>query len=200
MDHYHPYQLTGIILTSFTPCASNEITSYDQVILSQYLGKSAKDRVIGLETVEFQVNLLGINSISISAYGLYYVVSEYDKEKTAFEELYNIYIKQDIDSLYKLAITENTAANQALLDNRNINWVDTIPDLISASPCLIVVGAGHLGGENGLINLLENEGFILTPVLLNANNMAYKSLSTYTGNTARNIILFNKYLRRISCI
>ena len=33
--------------------------------------------------------------------------------------------------------------------------------------CFIAVGAGHLGGENGIIRLLQKEGFYLTPIYLN---------------------------------
>jgi uncharacterized protein YbaP (TraB family) len=31
---------------------------------------------------------------------------------------------------------------------------------------LFAVGAGHLGGDNGVLKLLEKEGFTITPIQL----------------------------------
>jgi len=38
--------------------------------------------------------------------------------------------------------------------------------MIANKRCFIAVGAGHLGGPNGVIRLLEKEGYTLTPVEL----------------------------------
>jgi uncharacterized protein YbaP (TraB family) len=37
---------------------------------------------------------------------------------------------------------------------------------ITKNKCFIAVGAGHLGGENGVIRKLQKEGFTLTPIEL----------------------------------
>jgi uncharacterized protein YbaP (TraB family) len=52
------------------------------------------------------------------------------------------------------------------LSKRNQNWVPKIKESISSKKCFIAVGAGHLGGPNGLIRLLQKEGYTLTPVQL----------------------------------
>jgi hypothetical protein len=33
--------------------------------------------------------------------------------------------------------------------------------------CFVAVGAGHLGGENGLINLLKKQGYSVEPISIN---------------------------------
>ena len=52
------------------------------------------------------------------------------------------------------------------LDNRNKKWVPQIMEMVADKKTFIAVGAGHLGGPNGVIRLLEREGYILTPVEL----------------------------------
>ena len=46
-----------------------------------------------------------------------------------------------------------------LIFNRNSDWARKIPAIVKDSPTLFVVGAGHLGGEKGVINLLRKAGF-----------------------------------------
>ena len=51
-----------------------------------------------------------------------------------------------------------------LLYNRNRNWVAKLKTLLPSKALVIAVGAGHLPGEQGLINLLRKEGYNVTPV------------------------------------
>ena len=48
---------------------------------------------------------------------------------------------------------------EKLVDKRNINWINQLPNLMKESSCFVAVGALHLGGKNGLIKLLEKEGY-----------------------------------------
>lgn len=51
---------------------------------------------------------------------------------------------------------------QTLLAERNRNWVKKWPSLPNES--FIVVGALHLYGEHGLLALLEQQGWRITPL------------------------------------
>lgn len=46
-----------------------------------------------------------------------------------------------------------------ILDDRNIRMRDRAAPLLEKGGAFIVVGAAHLPGENGLLKLIENEGF-----------------------------------------
>jgi len=61
-------------------------------------------------------------------------------------------------------LAEDPELQKALLDNRNKDWVEKIPEFSKKQKVFYAVGAGHLGGENGLINLLLKEGYTVTPV------------------------------------
>jgi uncharacterized protein YbaP (TraB family) len=53
---------------------------------------------------------------------------------------------------------------QALLDERNVNWIDTITKQATGETVFIAVGAAHLPGKAGLLNLLAKRGFAITPL------------------------------------
>lgn len=56
-------------------------------------------------------------------------------------------------------------AKKELLDNRNSNWLNQMPRMMLNKPTLFAVGSAHLGGENGVLNLLKEKGYRITPIL-----------------------------------
>ena len=52
-----------------------------------------------------------------------------------------------------------------LMGNRNKNWIDKIKNYTKQKPSFFAVGAAHLGGENGVLNLLQKAGYTIKPVL-----------------------------------
>jgi uncharacterized protein YbaP (TraB family) len=80
-----------------------------------------------------------------------------------------LYDDQNIDGLYQMIADEDGSMegmNDFLLDDRNKRWIPIIEKLIAEKSTFIAVGAGHLGGPNGVIRLLEAEGYTLTPIEL----------------------------------
>jgi uncharacterized protein YbaP (TraB family) len=52
---------------------------------------------------------------------------------------------------------------EALLDNRNRNWIPVITQATETNDDIVIaVGAAHLIGERGILRLLENEGWAIT--------------------------------------
>jgi len=51
-----------------------------------------------------------------------------------------------------------------LVLQRNSRWAKKIPELIKKNSVFIAVGAGHLPGERGVINLLQMQGYSVNPV------------------------------------
>ncbi len=81
-------------------------------------------------------------------------------------QLNQAYLSQDLEALYLLSLKENAPPEfmEALIDRRNKAWIPTIVSSISDAPTLIVCGALHLPGENGILNLLRERGFEVNPV------------------------------------
>lgn len=57
-----------------------------------------------------------------------------------------------------------TEYKDVLLDNRNRAWIAKINAFAAEKPTLFAFGAGHLGGEKGLIELLRKEGYTVKPL------------------------------------
>ncbi|MNE88753.1 TraB family protein [compost metagenome] len=76
------------------------------------------------------------------------------------------YHKQDLESLAKLILESDQLGSSAdeLLDKRNQNWIPKMEELMKTKSCFFAVGAGHLGGPNGVIQLLRQKGYEVTPV------------------------------------
>ena len=51
-----------------------------------------------------------------------------------------------------------------LLDNRNRNWVEQLSKIMPKTSVFVAVGAGHLPGEMGVIELLRKAGYTVRPL------------------------------------
>jgi uncharacterized protein len=131
-------------------------------------------RIFGLETAIERDRI--INQLSYERQAqilLEQVKSVYEgntsNETTDYEELVKLYFEMDIEKLRKF-VTQDTKYDdyhKVMLDDRNLLWVGKIPAIVSQKSTLFVVGAAHLGGEKGLVNLLKQQGFTVRPLSLN---------------------------------
>ena len=67
-----------------------------------------------------------------------------------------------LDSLSKLSSSKNT--QRYLIDNRNVFFANTIDSVLKTKSLFSGVGAAHLPGENGVIELLRKRGYTVEPV------------------------------------
>lgn len=92
-----------------------------------------------------------------------------DKTLELTKQMEEVYVRQNIDSLFLLIQNEGgviSSESASFLDKRNAKWIPQITQIVADKKAFIAVGAGHLGGPNGVIRLLEKEGYTLTPVEL----------------------------------
>jgi uncharacterized protein YbaP (TraB family) len=78
-------------------------------------------------------------------------------------DMYEALYENDIakfDQVYvSTALIKIAELRAAMIDQRNENWVSKIEGLLpSARNTLIIVGAGHLAGDHGLLSLLGRRG------------------------------------------
>lgn len=67
-----------------------------------------------------------------------------------------------LDSLSKLSSSKNT--QQYLIENRNVFFVNTIDSVLKTKSLFSGVGAAHLPGDKGVIELLRKKGYTVEPV------------------------------------
>ncbi|QIL39305.1 TraB/GumN family protein [Pedobacter sp. HDW13] len=136
----------------------------------QKYAKSNAKSLYGLETAEYQGALLFDDDLQKQKKALLKSIRESDKSKLRAKELKDYYLAQDIDKLtdlFKIQDEENRAFMTEMLKNRNRRWLDQLPALMEKESLFIVVGAGHLVSDEGLIKGLAAKGYILKPVATN---------------------------------
>ncbi len=139
--------------------------SYEGTLV-QLASESGKE-VLGLETVQEQISYIDKVPLEQQAEMLVDGISDYNKSKEEYELLLKAYERQDVDEIYTYMLeTSNDfkGFDEILLKERNHSWVPRITKLAEEYPCFFAVGAGHLGGNEGVIALLRKEGYTVEPV------------------------------------
>ena len=130
----------------------------------QTLAVSKGKKVGGLETMEYQMNLLYGNSLEEQADALL-EMAQNSNSKELMIELTAAYKSQDLDALWSVFKDQMTRYEyDALVSERNKNWKKQIVELLPVQSSLFVVGSGHLPGEKGMIKLLKKAGYKVKPV------------------------------------
>ena len=131
----------------------------------QTLAASKGKSVGGLETMEYQMNLLYGCSLEEQADALL-EMAQNGNSKELMTELTVAYKTQNLDALWSVFKDQMTNYEyDALVSVRNRNWENQIVELLPAQSSLFVVGSGHLPGEKGMINLLKKAGYDVVPVI-----------------------------------
>ena len=133
-----------------------------------------KKEKLGLETIQEQMTILAGGELQTQ-------VNEFIKEmkngkldaENEMAKLVQFYKNQDVQGLYNEMIASmeeeggkmGGVTKEDFLDNRNKRWIPKLVQLMNTKTIFIAVGAGHLAGENGVIQLLRKQGYIVSPII-----------------------------------
>ena len=142
--------------------------------LDTYFQKEASakgKKVAALETMDLQMNVLFGSPIQRQKVLLMCLIDNAKKEAQKALELTAYYNHQKLDAMYKLSQEKDgtecdatQAEENILINNRNNTWIKKLPEMMKENPSLIVVGALHLAGPNGLVAQLKKAGYTVTAV------------------------------------
>ncbi|MEX0804265.1 MAG: TraB/GumN family protein [Candidatus Binatia bacterium] len=134
--------------------------------VDRYLAERAKrvDKpTVGLETAEFQIGLFDQLSARDQERLLRQSMSDMDHLEENVDEIVQSWKTGDIDGVEKLLLAgmrDYPEIHQKVIDERNRRWVPQIENFLSGGEkALVVVGAAHLVGKNGVIELLKGRGY-----------------------------------------
>ena len=68
-------------------------------------------------------------------------------------------IKEAMDKKLNNSCDTTPEEEEMLINKRNADWLKKMPALMKQKPTLFAVGAGHLPGEKGVLNLLRQAGY-----------------------------------------
>jgi uncharacterized protein YbaP (TraB family) len=135
-----------------------------------YEAKAKKDGkpTAGLETVDFQIGLFtGFTEAQQEAM-LAQTFDELKESKKMIIEMIRAWKNGEADRLADLldeGFKDHPDIRKLLLTDRNARWVTQIEKMLQGERgALVIVGAGHLCGENSVIAMLEKKGWKLTRI------------------------------------
>jgi uncharacterized protein YbaP (TraB family) len=157
-----PFTLLSLLYTKILPCPKPE--SYEQRLLE--MAKNRKMEVLGLEKLEDQFDVFDQIPDTAEVSMIMEMIDNYESQRTEFEKMVRLYNNKDLNGLATMinGSPEMAGFEDLLLINRNRNWIPIMEKAMAAQPTFFAVGAGHLPGENGVIDLLRKSGYTITPV------------------------------------
>jgi uncharacterized protein len=165
LNNVKPMFLSMLADMSMDPAAmgSGDIKSYEMELYD--MANEEGKKVGGLETMEYQMSLFDKIPYEDQADMLLDAVRGVSVESDMFEETVELYKHQDIEAMVSM-IGESDEGDyeDVLLNDRNHNWIPLMINRMQKGSVFFAVGAGHLGGDQGVIRLLRKEGYEVTPI------------------------------------
>ncbi|MDN7123687.1 TraB/GumN family protein [Pseudidiomarina terrestris] len=162
-DGMRPFILSSMVMTSQLGCAQQ--MSYEGHFTQKAMEQ--QKAVDGLESVDFQFGIFDQIPYQEQVQWLMESLEDKAKAKGELDKMVRLYVAEDMEGLYKMIADTDAYADYTalLLDDRNRTWQQQLDaDLQAPGSEFIAVGAGHLGGNAGIIQLLKDLGYAVEPV------------------------------------
>lgn len=163
--HFHPLMIISAISQSMLE-AEHQVSLDEH--LWQYATRQGKT-TIGLESYVEQNTLLH----SLDPLPLYKQIIKISRSPSGIirqtHKALSWYMKNDIHQLYRITKSSMHGLRKKIIYDRNHVMAQRILGFDPEKIYFIAVGAGHLSGKNGLLALLKQSGWKITPHLLTGN-------------------------------
>ncbi|MEM6326493.1 MAG: TraB/GumN family protein [Bacteroidota bacterium] len=119
--------------------------------------------ISGLETADDQMDIFDGMPETQQIAMLVQFIDEWDQMGAQFDALLTAWETGSDEHIAALMNDLPEGSRDALLRDRNAAWVPQIEALLSGSEdVLVVVGAGHLAGDDSVVAMLREKGYTLT--------------------------------------
>jgi uncharacterized protein len=162
LNRMKPIVLMSMLYSKALTCKTPG--SYEEAI--SRLAKKFNMPTSGLETLEDQMSIFDKIPDSTEIQMLMNMIRHFNDHRAEFESMILAYKSKDLSKLGSMisAAPDISGFEDLLLVNRNKKWIDVMQVEMKKSGCLFAVGAGHLPGPNGLIQLLSLAGYTVSPI------------------------------------
>ena len=165
IDNVKPFMVSSMLLPSMLACP---MQSVEEELMK--VAKKQNEEILGLETVDEQLAVFDAIPYQLQMDELIASVKDgFVADKAELEKMYKIYADKDINAMLELMnASENDITKKyqdQLLNDRNAKWIPRIAEIAKLKPTFFGVGAGHLAGPKGVLELLRKSGFKVEGVL-----------------------------------
>jgi uncharacterized protein YbaP (TraB family) len=173
------YQVPSAFIRSMKPWAAMMTLSTPPPMTGFFMDLSLSLRasgsglkVIGLETLEQQLSFLEDMPLEMQILLLDQAIAEFDQVEQVHDDMVRSYLSGDLQQIYELSLEQlkqagETASDYFLqrgIDDRNQRMLNSLLEHMPDKRVFAAVGALHLPGENGLLMLLRQQGYNLSPL------------------------------------
>jgi uncharacterized protein len=163
LNNLKPFFISSMLYPKIIDC---DMKAVDLELMA--ISKKQNEAIFGLELVQEQMKIFDDIDYKVQLDELMKSVKDNLKnDKVEMKELQEIYKSENISKMLEVMLSSDNKLmsdyNDVMLTNRNKNWIPIIEKAMS-TPTFFAFGAGHLAGENGVINLLIKEGYTVEPV------------------------------------
>lgn len=163
-NNMKPMMLSTMLIPKMLDCP---MKSVEAGLMSQV--KTENEEVYGLETIEDQFAAFDAIPYKDQVKDLVRFAKEgMQKSKDDFQNLLKIYQSENIEKLLEETSKKENGIMASYLDDfltkRNKNWIEKITSASRKEKSFFGVGAAHLAGKDGVINLLRKEGYTVKAV------------------------------------
>lgn len=161
MDQYSLSTVYSIAISKTLACATTK--SYELEFIK--LAKQKKIATGALETTKAQMAYLK------KAYPDAVMVKHihmFDDYKTMFNAAVKAYKEENITKVAEEMNNKkfnDDETNKWMLEIRNTNWVKQMPEMMKKQASFFAVGAAHLPGKKGVLELLKAQGYTVKPIM-----------------------------------
>jgi uncharacterized protein len=163
LSRIQPFFLSTLLYPHMLNCFPQ---SYEQYFLDQ--AREREMEVIGLETLEEQLHVFEALTYREQADMLMEILKEYNEKRVEFRRMLDLYLAADLDGLWQMFEETKSGTeefNRRLLQERNHRWIERMTLLMEEEPVFFALGAGHLPGDEGILQLLVEKGYVLERVV-----------------------------------
>ena len=161
LDNYKLSAVISVMAQKSFPCAVTK--SYEATFLE--MAKGDQKSITALEGLAEQVDYL---NKSFTEEQILSQVKDFDDSKKESLELISLYKKEDLMGVYANMTAPNRMDENSMhwmLEVRNNNWINKMPEMMKQQSSFFAVGAAHLPGPIGVINLLRAKGYTVKPIM-----------------------------------
>lgn len=158
-----PLMITSSIYELLMPCEQKdglELKIFQEV-------RNEQKAVFGLESIAFQASVFDTIPYEEQARDLLKTINSLEKNRDLLHKMIEVYKQQDIETLFSLSTNDVSITGNyldLLLFDRNGRWVNEFYNIARNTSTLFAVGAGHLGGQKGVLSLLRQQGYTVRPI------------------------------------
>ena len=164
VSNMKPIFLSSLITQSLLSCQNQ--TGYDQLLLQK--AQQQNMPISGLETIDEQISALdGIPHQEVYDEIIASIEEDQQEDIKMLDKMMQYYNNANLKALKKLFDESDSFLNDftdIALDKRNKNWIPVIKEKMKGQKVFIAFGAAHLIGENGVVELLKDEGYKVSPL------------------------------------